>query len=159
MKTGLSLLAVLLGAAAAHAQPAGRLPPKDVEAIRSASLASAEAAMRKDFAGWFAIIADDIVLMPANAPAIVGRAAMEAHLRGFPPFKELRVEPIEIDGVGDLAYVRGRYSVAVTMPGGGEHREVGKYIEIWRRQADGAWKMTRDISNSDLPAPPPPRQP
>ena len=27
----------------------------------------------------------------------------------------------------------------------------GKYIEIWKRQADGSWKIAYDIFNSDLP--------
>jgi uncharacterized protein (TIGR02246 family) len=145
-------MALVAGARQVHAQPAGRLAPKDVEAIRAASAASTEAAGRKDLAAWFAILADDAVLMPANAPAIVGRAAVEAHLRGFPPFKDLRVEPLEIEGRGDLAYVRGRYSIVVVPPGGPEQRDEGKYIEIWRKQADGTWKLTRDISTSDLPA-------
>jgi ketosteroid isomerase-like protein len=31
----------------------------------------------------------------------------------------------------------------------------GKYIEIWRKQSDGTWKLVRDIFNSDLPLPTP----
>ena len=29
----------------------------------------------------------------------------------------------------------------------------GKYVEAWKKQADGAWKVVEDIYNSDLPAP------
>jgi ketosteroid isomerase-like protein len=29
----------------------------------------------------------------------------------------------------------------------------GKYLEIWKRQADGSWKVALDIFNSDLPLP------
>ena len=149
----LTLVVLGLATTAARAQAPAPLPAQDVAAIRAASAASAAAA-GKDLPAWFAILADDVVLMPANAPAIVGRPAVEAHLRGFPPFKDLKVEPLEIEGRGDLAYVRGRYSIVVTPPGGSEQRDAGKYIEIWRKQADGTWKMTRDISTSDLPAAP-----
>ena len=149
----LSVLVVSLAAPAVRAQAPGALPAQDVAAIRAASAASAAAA-GKDMAAWFAILADDVVLLPANAPAIAGRAAAEKYFRGFPPFKDLRVEPIEIEGRGDLAYVRGRYSIVVTPPGAPEQRDSGKYLEIWRKQADGTWKMTRDISTSDLPAAP-----
>jgi ketosteroid isomerase-like protein len=31
----------------------------------------------------------------------------------------------------------------------------GKYIEIWRKQADGSWKILRDVYSSDLPLPAP----
>ena len=151
--TTLSVLIVGLASTVPRAQAPAALPAQDVAAIRAASAASTAAA-GKDTAVWLAILADDVVLMPANAPAIVGRAAAEQYFRGFPPFKDLRVEPIEIEGRGDLAYVRGRYSIVVTPPGGPEQRDAGKYIEIWRKQADGTWKMTRDISTSDLPAAP-----
>jgi len=29
--------------------------------------------------------------------------------------------------------------------------DTGKYLEIWKKQADGGWKVVRDIFNSDLP--------
>jgi ketosteroid isomerase-like protein len=32
--------------------------------------------------------------------------------------------------------------------------EAGKYITIYQRQADGSWKMARDIWNSDAAIPP-----
>ena len=31
----------------------------------------------------------------------------------------------------------------------------GKYLMVWKKQADGAWKVLFDMSNSDLPKPGP----
>jgi ketosteroid isomerase-like protein len=30
----------------------------------------------------------------------------------------------------------------------------GKYLEVWKKQADGTWKCVVDMFNTDLPAPP-----
>ena len=36
----------------------------------------------------------------------------------------------------------------------------GTYLTVWQKQADGSWKYTHDIGQSDLPPapPPPPKQ-
>ena len=31
----------------------------------------------------------------------------------------------------------------------------GKYLEVWKKQADGKWKVVADMFNSDLPLAPP----
>jgi ketosteroid isomerase-like protein len=32
----------------------------------------------------------------------------------------------------------------------------GKYVAVWKKQADGNWKVAVDIWNTDLPLPAPP---
>jgi ketosteroid isomerase-like protein len=39
------------------------------------------------------------------------------------------------------------------VPGGEPQKDSGKFIEVWRRQGDGSWKIADDIFNSSLPAP------
>ena len=34
-------------------------------------------------------------------------------------------------------------------------KEHGKYVKVWQKQADGKWKCSADIWNSDLPVPVP----
>ena len=66
----------------------------------------------------------------------------------------------DVVGYGDLAYSRGNYSMTLTIPGVPMPiEEQGKFVQIYRKQADGSWKMTREIYNSDLPLPtqPPPQ--
>ena len=39
---------------------------------------------------------------------------------------------------------------------GNSTRDRGKYLTVWRKQADGTWKSIADMFNSDVPMPPPP---
>jgi ketosteroid isomerase-like protein len=65
--------------------------------------------------------------------------------------------PLETVISGDLAYQRGTFTVAATPKAGGNARHTqGTFLRIYRRQADGSWRMTRDMFNSDQPAAPPP---
>jgi ketosteroid isomerase-like protein len=38
-------------------------------------------------------------------------------------------------------------------PAGKPVTDRGKYVTIWKKQADGSWKVIADIFNSDLPMP------
>lgn len=56
--------------------------------------------------------------------------------------------------VGDLAYIRGSYAYKATPKVSGEAviEDKGKFITLYRRQADGSWKAIIDAPSSDLPA-------
>ena len=92
--------------------------------------------------------------MPPNHGAVEGRAAIAAFFARFPPMESLRFGPVEAHGAGDVAYGYGNYSLAMLPPGAESAvTDHGKYIEVWRRQEDGSWKLSRDIFNSDVPLP------
>lgn len=100
---------------------------------------------------------DNAVLMPPNEGIVEGRAAIRAYFAKQPPGMELELTPVDFDGRGDMAYVRGTYVVQV--PGAGGAPMVvdrGKYLEIQRRSGGNEWRIAVDIFNSDQPAQPPP---
>jgi len=98
--------------------------------------------------------APDAVVMPPNGEAVRGREAIIAWNENFPPYEDLRFTQVEVDGAGDIAYVYGTYSMTTAVSDVGEPVvDRGKYIEIWRRQEDGSWKVALDIFNSDMPLP------
>jgi ketosteroid isomerase-like protein len=90
-------------------------------------------------------------LMPPNHAPVKGRAAIRAFIKEFPPLKHFTASAIEIEGRGDLAYVRGSYQM--TFESGAT--DFGKFLEIRRHQSDGRWLTTLDMFNSDMPAPAP----
>ena len=53
---------------------------------------------------------------------------------------------------GDFGYTWGLSVFTIRSDAGEETAEHGKYISIWRREADGAWKFIADMGNA-APAP------
>ena len=123
---------------------------EDFAAIEAQTKNYIEAMQANNWAGAMAIYAEDAIIMPPNSPAIGGRANIQAFLETFPPLNNFSIKIVEIEGRGDMAYVRGTYRMTLTPEGGEAITDSGKYIEIRKKQADGSWLLTHDIFNSDV---------
>jgi len=151
---------MLLGAfamlfAVVRCQPAaetvGPLSEEDVAAIRALHEEQIEAGLTGDWDAVGAFFAEDLVYMPPNFPLVHGRAAWVegAKAMGF-DIIEMTTEILDIDGRGDLAYLRGAYSETFTVQGmPGPISDTGKFLWILRKQPDGAWLITTWIWNAD----------
>lgn len=149
-----SMVILCLALAGCEVQVSQALSDADETAVRDGVESVLSAANAQDFAAWAEIYADDAVLLPPNGPTVESRAAIREWLMMLPPTSDWKLEIAEIDGVGDLAYVRGGYSLMITPPGlDAPVADQGKFIQIWRKQAGGSWKAVREIFNSNLPAP------
>ncbi len=135
--------------------PAG-LPEAEQAAIRQAEASFVKLVNARDWKGAVAAYAEDSIVLLPNQAAAQGKAAIQAWLEALPPLSDFQLHGVEIEGRGDLAYCRGTYSMRVAPAGAAPIEDRGKYIAIWRKQADGSWKVLRDIWNSDLPLPVPP---
>ncbi len=61
-----------------------------------------------------AMYAENATFMPPNQGMVQGRAAILAWMKTVPPMSHFTASAIDINGRGDLAYVRGTYCVAPT---------------------------------------------
>ena len=89
-----------------------------------------------------AFYAQEARVQPADATPIVGRAGIRtlfAALLGGGPMT-LAYESEHVEGAGDLAYATGAYVLTARPPGGAPTRDTGRYLEVFRRRADGAWR-------------------
>jgi ketosteroid isomerase-like protein len=128
----------------------GALSPVDVAAVRAACEQSSRFFLARDFDALVQLFTEDGVEMPAHEGIVKGRTALRRWMEAFPKVTHFKLEIAEIDGRADLAYVRGTYSMAFHPQGSpGAVDDVGKYIEIWKRQPDGSWLQAVDIFNSD----------
>ena len=101
-----------------------------------------------------AFYAADAVLLAPGTPKLDGTEAIQAFWQGFidSGVKDVSIETREIVEAGDYGYGIGAYSCTLPSESGERARDTGKYIVIYRRQADGGWKVIADQFNSDLPA-------
>lgn len=114
-----------------------------------------------DAAAVAAFYANDAIQMPANEPDIVGKEAWQSSLQAF--FDQFTIkgntsEVLEAEIAGDLAFVRGTYVITVSPKAGGKPTQYsGKFVHIFKRQPDGAWKIYRAIGVDDQSPRPAPK--
>ena len=133
-------------------QEAGPLSENDIGAIEDIIQQYVQAMLARDLNAWTGLWTEDAVMMPPNSPALEGREAIIQDLMAGPAPTEFVLDVLDIDGAGDVAYVRGTYSITMTVAGVSEPMmDEGKYLSILKKQSDAKWLFTIDIWNSDLP--------
>jgi len=106
-----------------------------------------------DMDRWLALWTDDGVQMPPDEPAVVGKERIRARNQRFlDQFRfDMGITNAEVRTAGDWAFARGTYRASLTPKQGGKPIPIdGKYMTILTRQADGSWKILRDIFNSNV---------
>lgn len=158
MRHGLTafVLAALLTACSQQASVPS-FSEADAATIRVTADAYVKAVRENNWTAWADFYVPDALVLAPNAPAIRGRDAMVEWARALPPVTSFTRTSDEVEGSGDIAYLRGGYQWVLSPPNGPAMPDSGKYIQIWRRQPDGTWKIVRAIFNSDLPAAAPQR--
>ncbi|HEX4469151.1 MAG TPA: DUF4440 domain-containing protein [Gemmatimonadaceae bacterium] len=135
-------------------------PATDAAAVRraidSANARFDAAALKGDTAALAGFYADDAVFMGANMPAERGHEAIAKGFAGMlaamkPTAFKLQTQDLIVSG--EYVIETGTYDITSQVPKATKPmHDVGKYLVAWRKQADGSYKIVRDIANSDLPA-------
>ena len=147
----LATFALLAPALSACRSRPSALTDADHNAIRSVVANFDKAVLAGDWPAVVSVYAEDGILLPPNAPAVQGRAAMQAFFSGLPKITAFRQSVVEIEGQGNLAYPRGTYEMTMMPPGAkAPLKDTGKVIAVWRKQPDGSWLVGRVMWNSDL---------
>jgi ketosteroid isomerase-like protein len=130
----------------------------DVEAERTALRQTdadwAAAVASKNVEAFTSYFASDAVVMAPHLPAFDGIEAIRQWatdsmaLPGFAVTWE--ATSAEVAASGDIGYTLGKFTFHMTMPDGTPMDDRGNYATVWRKQADGAWKVVVDIFNSEV---------
>ena len=114
-----------------------------------------DALQRADTATMLANYDNDAVVMMSGQPAWQGRseiAAAGSRMFQAVKFSDVKFNSTSVDVAGDYAIETGTYEMTATEAGKKPVPDKGKYLTVWKKQADGSWKVYRDITNTDLPA-------
>jgi uncharacterized protein (TIGR02246 family) len=149
--------ATLALAACTQPAPTPSAPPDtraaDEAALRALIKGWSASAQAKDAAKFVSVYADDAVVMLANAPDLKGIAAIREGVPAMmqdPAFAlSFEADEVVVARSGDLAYETGRYSMTMTGPDKKPATEKGHYVVVWRKEADGTWKVVIDTPVSD----------
>lgn len=147
------LILVPAPAVAQQAETSTRGPADDVETLRERGRTWVEAARREDAAALARLYTSDAVFMPPGRPELAGRAKIrslfQTQFERFEADYEFEIREIVVSG--DWAFRRGAYTVRATLPDGSERTVRDKFLDVWRREADGRWRIARDIWNRNSP--------
>lgn len=116
-----------------------------IKAVKEANQAREAAIEAGDITGYLAAYLDDAVWMPPHAPEIVGKENAAVRLKQV-------LDQVSVDQViqdeehvmmsTDHVAERGKYAFSVTPKAGGAPRqETGNFMVIWKKDADGKWKI------------------
>lgn len=135
---------------------AGSIAAADIAAIKEYDRQWLQAINTGDMPALSALTADDHITFPPNGPPNVGKAANDkVNARTFEQYTvNEHWFPADLVVAGDWGYERGYFtSDSTPKAGGAVQRFTGYYLRILRRQADGSWKMIREMASSDKPDP------
>ena len=135
-------------------QPARTSTAPDVEALRELVRQYDTGVNSNNLDDVMAFYADDAVQMPPDEPVVIGKEGIRS--RGEPFYEintdklESKVEDIQVSG--DWAFLQISYTESWTPKEGGDTTtDIGKWVLILKRQADGSWKIATEIWNRDAP--------
>jgi uncharacterized protein (TIGR02246 family) len=137
--------------------------PPDTQAVDQSAIKDLEAQWSKAAAAknpddTVSYYADDASMLAPNMPIATGKQAIRAvwaQFMGNPGFSvSWQSSNVDVSRSGDFAYDIGTYQLTMSDPQGKPMSDRGKYMVVWKRQADGKWKAVADMFSSDLPLPP-----
>ncbi len=118
----------------------------DEKAIRQLVETWMTASKAGDLATVLTLMTDDVVFsVPGQEP--FGKEAFAAASQGMSGMQmEGTSQIVELQLLGDWAFIRNRIEMTATPPGGKSVRRAGYTLTLLRKEPDGKWRLARDAN-------------
>jgi uncharacterized protein (TIGR02246 family) len=128
----------------------------DEKAIRDVETQWSKDLQAKDLEKDVAHYDNDAAFLFTNMPIVSGKTSIRGvHQQLFADpniAMDFSTSKVEVSKGGDLAYTQGVYHLTTSDPKTKRPvSETGKYITVYKKQADGGWKAIEDMLNADAP--------
>jgi uncharacterized protein (TIGR02246 family) len=119
------------------------------QAIEQVNARFVEAFKAGDAATIASLYTETARILPPDATEVVGREAIQMLWQGAidDGVKDLTLKAIDVEAYGDLAYEVGSFSIQVPAENDAMATAGGNYLVIWKRGADGSWRLHIDTWN------------
>jgi uncharacterized protein (TIGR02246 family) len=128
----------------------------DVQAVKDTEAAWLRDTALKDPVKFASYYEEDALVLSPHMPLVAGREKIQAGLTTLmaDPNFGLTFHSVRVEAAsgGDLVYTIGSYARTVSDPASKQPvTDKGNYLTVWKKQADGSWKVVTDMDNSKLP--------
>jgi ketosteroid isomerase-like protein len=122
--------------------------------IQGVDEAYEKAVANRDTDAIVALYTSDGYFLPPNSPIAKGSDAIRAVLQAYfdAGVVSLDLETTVLDEQGDVVVEVGQYKLGLQPPGTDPFTDLGKYLQVFKRQPDGSLLIAYDCFNSDEPA-------
>lgn len=148
----LGVLVFLLAISTLYGAPKKAGIEAEKKALIQAEADFESARAEKGLEGWLSFFAEDTADFPSGGAITFTKAAMRERLnKSWNPNITLKWQPVKADvaASGDLGYTVGTWQISGKNRKGDPVSMTGKYMTVWKRQADGTWKVVADMGNAD----------
>jgi len=154
MKRFVTTIALLLTASTSAFAQASADSAAVAAGVAEAAAAFSRALERGDAAGMAAQYVDDATLVPPSGRMVTGREAILSFWTPRnPEFRTLEhsLTTDRLEVTGDVAIEVGTWRQRSRLREEEPREAAGRYLVVWRRQPDGAWRMQFDGWTAPFP--------
>ncbi len=105
--------------------------------------------------GYASFMTEYSVSLPPNAERVDGRAGVRELILQFTQAEDFSIDwkatSIEVAADGTVAYGIGTFEYSLKDAAGNPVSDKGKWVDVFKKQADGSWKCSVGMWSSDLP--------